>query len=325
MAHYILVDGNNLAFQSQTAAMDAKSRSKRLFCGEQETTAIFGVCSRLRETQLRFPDGKMLVLWDTGKAWRYSIYPEYKGNRKDNPLMKEAKDALETQRPLLEPLLDFAGIPQVTAENYEADDIAAFMADMLEKKGHSVTVVTRDQDWLQMVRPGVRWYDHWAGRLVSHLSFEADVGFATPDEFSESKIFKGDSGDNVPGIKGVGPVAATNLVREFGTPEKFIDGWADWVANGGLADKHPLNRMVKAIETFLVDPVAAKKHMVLNRKLMDLRIMYGNPGLLGALKKSRGVLNREELRNRFARLAMLQMVTNLDGWLAPFAPLSPTE
>lgn len=318
MAHYILIDGNNMAFQSQTAAMDAKSRSKRLFCGEQETTAINGVLHALRSTQVKFSDGKPLMLWDTGKAWRYGIYPDYKGNRKDNPIMLEAKAALATQFPYMEPIFDAMGVPQVTCENYEADDIAAFMADLLSNKGHKVTLVSRDQDWLQMVRPNVRWYDRFADRMVTRVSFEADVGFPSPEEFSESKIFKGDAGDNVVGIKGVGPVAAEHLVREFKTPEGFIDGWRDWVSMGGLADKHPLNRHVKAIETFLADPTTAKKHMALNRKLMDLRIMYGDRTLLGSLKKSSGAVNRAYLREELPKLAFVNIVTDLDGWLAPF-------
>ena len=318
MAHYVLVDANNMAFQSQTAAMDKKNRSKRLYCGEKETTAINGVLSAMRETQSKFPDATMLMLWDTGKAWRYGIYPDYKGNRKTNETLLEAKEALESQREDIMSIMDLAGIPQVTAENYEADDIGAFMADLLANKGHKVTLITRDQDWLQMVRQGVRWYDRFSDRLVTNMTFEADIGFATPAQFSESKIFKGDAGDNVSGIKGVGPVAAEHLVQIFGTPEALIEKWEEWVADGGLDNKHPLNRQRKAIQTFLADCDVAREKMSLNRKLMDLRIMFGNREIAKRIRKTRAAVDLEALQSHLSRLAFVKIVTNLEGWLAPF-------
>lgn len=325
MSHFLLIDANNLAFQTQTAAMDAKSRAKRLFCDKQETTAINGMLQALRELHVRFHDGQALMLWDTGKAWRYGIYPEYKGNRKHNPLMLEAKEAILSQQAYMSVIFNAIGIPQVTAENYEADDIGAFLADMLAKKNHQVTLITRDQDWLQMVRPNVRWFDRFADRMVTHESFEADTGLPTVDAFSEAKIFKGDAGDNVSGIKGVGPVGAEHLVHEFKTPEAFIAGWADWVSNGGLLNKHPLNRHVKAINTFLADPKAAALKMALNRQLMDLRIMYGNRNLLRALRKSDGAVDRETLKATLSQLAFVKIITDLEGWLAPFLKSRPQE
>lgn len=318
MAHYLLIDGNNIAFQSQTAAMDAKSRAKRLFCGEQETTAINGVLQALRELQLRYTSSHPLVLWDTGKAWRYRIYPNYKGNRKHNPLMQEAKQALMAQRPHMEPLLDVMGLAQITAENYEADDIAAFMADLLSRKGHCVTLVTRDRDWLQMVNENVSWYDRFKGRVTTLRTFEVDTGLACASDFSECKIFKGDAGDNVPGIAGVGDVAAENLVRIFGTPENFIDSWEQWVDQGGLANKHPLNRQRKRIDEFLADKPAARRQMKLNRALMDLRLMFGDKKLAAAIRKSPGRFQREALSSQLARLAFVKIKSNLDDWMAPF-------
>ncbi len=319
MHHYVLIDGNNIAFQSQLAAMDKKTRAKRLYCGELETTAINGVLHAVRQLQVRYPKARLLTLWDSGKAWRYGIYPEYKGNRKENPTLVEAKEAIQPQRDHIYKLCDLAGIPQVTAENFEADDIAAFLADMMSNAGHEVTLVTRDQDWLQMVRPGVTWYDRFADRTVTYVTFEAATGFATPAEFSEAKILQGDAGDNVTGIKGVGAIAAENLIAEFDTADNFIEQWDEWVAEGNLIVGHPLRRAQKPIATFLADKDAAKAKIALNRKLMDLRIMYGNPELKAAFRKTNAVVDKDALKSHLASLAFVSIASKLDEWIAPFA------
>lgn len=318
MSHFVLIDGNNICFQTQTAAMEKKNRAKRLYCGEQETTVLNGLLHACRELQVRNPEGRLLMLWDTGRVWRYREYPEYKGNRKSNPDLVEAKEAIKLQKPHLFRILDAVGIPQVYADGYEADDIAAYLADKLSKAGHTVTLVTRDGDWLQMVRPGVNWFDRFTGKTCSALSFKAHTGFDNPDTFSEVKIFKGDAGDNVTGIKGVGDVAAEHLVREFGTGENFIEKWDEWCLNGGLDNKHPLNRPKKALNTFLSDAEAAKALVARNRMLMDLRTMYGNKTLAAAIRKTSGKVDEVYLKQRLTELAFITIARNLPVWMQPF-------
>jgi 5'-3' exonuclease len=319
MTHYVLIDGNNIIFASQLSAMGKNPQAKRLFAGEFETTAIYGALTSIREIKNRFPGAKINVLWDTGKVWRYSIYPEYKGNRKENPDIVAAKKALEPQRPYVMQMLQLLGVHQVTAENYEADDIAAYLADALEQRGNQITLVTRDQDWLQMIRPGVTWYDRQADRTVSHLTFEADTGFGSPDEFSEAKVLAGDAGDNVKGIHGVGEKGANALIEAFGTVERFLENWEEWVADGNLVTGHPLKRALKPIQSFLADPNQAKAHMALNRQLMDLRTMYGNKELSKAIRRSGAAYDLEALKPLLGKFAFISILKDATRWAAPFA------
>ncbi len=318
MNHYVLIDGNNLAFQSQAAGMGLKNRTQRLYAGDKETTAINGVLQALRAIQLKWPEAKLLVLWDTGKNWRYGIYPDYKGNRKVNPDLVAIKEALEPQLQEIPSICDCMGIPQVSAEGYEADDIAAFMADLLQKGGHKVTLVTRDRDWLQMVGPNVSWHDRWDDRTVSHLTFEAEIGAPSPHEFSEMKILMGDRGDNVFGIKGCGEVTADHLVRTFGTVEAFFDKWEEWVADGGLTENKSLNRAQKALTAAVQCPDTRKRIVEQNRRLMDLRTMFGNKELAKAIRKTPGRVNPDSLKSQLARLAFVKIITDMGQWLAPF-------
>lgn len=317
MNHYCLIDGNNIAFASQLAAMDAKSRAKRLYAGTQETTAINGVLQASRDIQKMYHEAKLLMLWDSGKAWRYSIYPEYKGNRKANPTIVAAKEALATQREFFMPMGDMTGVRQVTAENFEADDIAAYLSEVLSRGGHKVTLITRDQDWLQLVNHNVSWLDKTTERFVNHITFEAETGFKTPAEFSESKILKGDAGDNVFGIKGVGEKAAENLISVFGTADKFLEGWEEWAVDN-LVTGHPLRRARKPIADFLANKDAARELINLNRNLMDLRIMFRNDDLRRAIKQTPGIINKAALLPQLQQLAFLKIAGNLDEWIAPF-------
>lgn len=318
MTHFVLIDGNNLLFASQAAAMDKGSRAQRLYSGEQETSAINGMLGKLRTIQLKFPDGKLIVLWDKGKNWRYDRYPEYKQNRKNNPQTQEIKEAMVSQRPYLTQLIEKMGVPQMEADGFEADDVAAFLSDFFAEKGNQVTLVTRDQDWLQLVRPSVSWYEHWKDSLISWLTFYADTGVETPAEFSEIKIVKGDAGDNVTGIKGVGDVAAAAIIDEFGTADDFLKEWASWVADGNPTVGHPIKRPIKHIERFMEDEEAAQEKINLNRELMDLRLMFAHAGLRARLSRAHKPLDKEGLKALLGQLSFARIAADLDAWIAPF-------
>lgn len=321
--HYILIDGNNLAFQAQAAGMSRRSRMKRLYSGERETTAIFGVIQMIREIQMRWPDANLLMLWDSGEIWRYRIYPDYKGTRKENKDIAAIREALIPQRELIKIICDLMGIPQVQAEGYEADDIAAFMADILAKSKHNVTLVTRDQDWLQCVRPAVQWYNKFDDRMVTHVTFAADTGYRDPDCFIEGKMLKGDTSDNIPGAKGIGPVAISAIFDEFSNIDDMLENFPTWVQT--MPKGHPLARARKAIETLIDDPTARRDLTVRNRILMDLRKMHGNKKLASTITKTRGVIDQKLLGAQLSSLAFLSIYKDLDRWLEPFKKTPHSE
>lgn len=321
--HYILIDANNLAFQAQSAGMSKRSRMKRLYSGEYETTAIFGVLQSVREIQVRWPRATLLMLWDAGEIWRYRIYPDYKGSRKVNKDMIAIKEALAPQRDRIKVVSDLVGIPQVEAPGFEADDIAAFMSHLLASKGHKVTLVTRDQDWLQCVAPGVDWYNKYDDKLVTALTFTAETGFANADQFVEGKMLKGDVSDNIPGAKGIGPVAITAIFEEFASIQDLLDRFPTWVQD--MPKGHPLGRARKAIETLIDDPVARRDLLVRNRALMDLRKMHGNKKLAAAITKTRGVTDKAALTPHLMQLAFLSIQKDLDRWLEPFVKTPISE
>ena len=177
------------------------------------------------------------VAWDVSRdTFRRTIYPAYKGTR------GEAPDELGTQFGVMQDLLDAMNIPQFRFPEFEADDILGTLASRFET-ALSVTILTKDQDALQLVPARTRVWLHTAKTKIYLQQFGFDEktyplpnGFFefTPHTFREvyglepkqlidKKALEGDSSDNIPGVYGVGEKAAIPLLREFGTIERLYE------------------------------------------------------------------------------------------------------
>lgn len=173
--------------------------------------------------------GKTVIAADWGNSsWRKNIDPEYKGNRKElreqqTPEEKEAfekffaeyEKTLETLREEAFPVLRFRGV--------EADDIAAYIVKSREKFGiEQIWLISSDRDWDLLVDEEVSrfstvtrketTFDNW----IEHYDFD-------PEFYLTYKCLTGDKGDNVPGIDGVGPKRATQLIESYGNVLDIYD------------------------------------------------------------------------------------------------------
>lgn len=209
-----VVDGNSLGFAAQNAT--------KLSAGEFETTAIFGFLRSL-STVLREHRGYTpIVLWD-GDTWRKSMFPEYKANRdeKKNRKMAEMRAAYRKQRPYIGKMLVALGVAQVIAPKHEADDLAGEFVRR-RRKDDRIMLISGDKDWLQLVGEGVVWSDPIRGRLCNEHTFHEFTGYETPQAFLEGKALQGDTGDNIPGVGGVGEKRAVELLNTFKSVDAFL-------------------------------------------------------------------------------------------------------
>lgn len=173
----------------------------------------------------------LIVAWDKSKtniASRKKIYEAYKANRQPAP------DDFYEQIDILMDLLDSAAWPVHEIDDYEADDIMATLAKQAEKRGGIRTVlVSSDLDLLQALGPRTDLY-----AIKKNLSnverfdpatFEAKYQIKT-DQFVDLKSLMGDSSDNIPGVRGVGPKAAADLLSMHPTLDEIyqnLDGLPD--------------------------------------------------------------------------------------------------
>ena len=162
----------------------------------------------------------LAVCWDKSKtniAARKKIYPDYKANRQPAPA--EFYD----QVPILLKLLKSFNWPLYQFDNYEADDIMATLAALASRQKQLTTVlVSSDLDMLQLLDKRVQFYAIKKNlKQVDKFdpaSFEIKYGIRV-DQFVDYKALMGDSSDNIPGVAGIGPKAAAELLQLKGSLE----------------------------------------------------------------------------------------------------------
>ncbi len=180
--------------------------------------AVYGFCTMLKKM---LADGNhacdyMVVVFDAArKNFRNEIYSEYKANRAETP------PDLIPQFPLIREAVHAFNIAHIELEGYEADDLIATLAKRGVESGFEVKVVSADKYLMQLMSDQVSVFDPLKNRLLSTQDSLDKFG-VTPDKILEIQALIGDSVDNIPGVKGVGPKTAAKLISEFGSTENLM-------------------------------------------------------------------------------------------------------
>lgn len=156
----------------------------------------------------------IVIALDSGArgTFRHKIYDEYKANRSATP------DSLIEQMKILPEFLDAFGIKFVSSDSYEADDCIATYVRMCKDAEESAIVISNDKDLLQLLGNDVAIFDHLKSQFID--AQEVTKKFAVkPSQIADYLSLVGDSSDNVPGIKGIGPKAASKVLSVCETIE----------------------------------------------------------------------------------------------------------
>ena len=238
----LIVDALNLAFRY-------KHQKQRNFAEDYLRT--------VQSLANSYNSGCVYITADLGSSsYRKNLLPEYKQNRKDKYAQQteqEAEDFANFMEDFEETLLLLGEhYPIFRYKGVEADDIAAYLVSQ-KKSNHTIWLVSSDKDWDLLVCPTVSrfsyvtrkevtmdtWYDHYAVDPIDYISF---------------KCLTGDTGDNVPGIPGVGPKRAAELIWLHGSA---LD----------ICDAMPIEGKYKYIQS--LNDFGAK-NLMRNYELMDL-------------------------------------------------------
>ena len=150
-------------------------------------------------------------------SFRNQIYPPYKANREPAP--PDLALQFERCREVCMPL----GLAQFSSPDYEADDIIGTLVARLRAEGLRSTVVTRDKDLAQLLRPGDVYWDY-AGDQRYHYEHIADRFGVAPERYADYLALTGDAVDNIPGVPGVGPKTAAVLMQHFASLDHLYAG-----------------------------------------------------------------------------------------------------
>lgn len=163
---------------------------------------------------------------DKGLSFRHELYPAYKATRER--LEPEQQIDFDEGVARVEELLAGYRIPILSLEGYEADDVIGTMARLGTKAGVNVVIVSGDKDFAQLVRPGVWILNPWHGRPGATTEKWYDTAnvverLGVPAErVIDFLALKGDSSDNVPGVKGIGDKGAVELIAKWGPLENML-------------------------------------------------------------------------------------------------------
>jgi DNA polymerase I len=149
------------------------------------------------------------------KTFRTDMYPDYKAHRPDPP------DDLRPQFPLIREAVRAFDLPCIEMLGYEADDLIATYSREARESNATVTIVASDKDLMQLVGDHVVMYDTMKDRKIGRAEVMEKFG-VPPEQVIEVQALIGDSTDNVPGVPGIGPKTAAQLITEYGDLETLL-------------------------------------------------------------------------------------------------------
>lgn len=214
----ILIDGHALAFRS----FFALERTGMKTSDKEPTWAVFGffkaIFDLLKNKDIN-PDC-ICVAFDVGRqTFRVEEYPEYKANRESMP------DTLRSQMGIIMEGLKAFNIPIYTKEGFEADDVIGTICDKASKLGHKTIILTGDQDAFQLIdkEETVSVLIPSKGELINYdwARVHEKLG-VYPDQVVDYKALRGDTSDNIPGIRGIGEKTAVKLLDKFQTLDNVL-------------------------------------------------------------------------------------------------------
>jgi DNA polymerase I len=178
--------------------------------------AVFGFTNMLAKMLKEHVGTHLAVIFDAGRlTFRNRLYDAYKAHRPPPP------EELIPQFALVREATEAFGVPAIELADWEADDLIAAYAKAATQEGGQVTIVSSDKDLMQLIRPGVDMLDPIKQKSIGPAEVMEKFG-VTPDKMVEVQALIGDSTDNVPGVPGIGPKGAAQLINEFGDVESVL-------------------------------------------------------------------------------------------------------
>ena len=213
-----LIDAYALIYRSYFAFI---SKPLTTASGEN-TSAPFGFTRFLLDIREKFQPDYIAIVFDAGDSFRDQIYPAYKATREKMP--DDLGDGIRRIRDIIAAFHD----PVVELAGYEADDVIGTLAVKARDAGLEAVIVSGDKDFYQLVGPGIHLMNPGRGGAAGVeaewvTEAEAPKKFGLPpSQVADYLALVGDSSDNIPGAKGVGPKTAVQLLQQFPSVEELL-------------------------------------------------------------------------------------------------------
>lgn len=201
----VLVDGSSYLYRAFHAFPPLTNRE-----GEP-TGAMYGVVNMLKSLISQVEPSHIAVVFDAkGKTFRDELFEQYKSHRPPMP------DELRSQIQPLHAIIKALGIPLISVEGVEADDVIGTLAVQAAKEGKYVLISTGDKDMAQLVNDHIMLINTMNNTLLDREGVIEKYGIP-PELVIDWLALQGDSSDNIPGVKGVGEKTALALLQGIGS------------------------------------------------------------------------------------------------------------
>ncbi|MBO7509021.1 MAG: DNA polymerase I [Alphaproteobacteria bacterium] len=206
-----LIDGNSILFRAYYGVHSNLTRSDGT-----PTGAVFAFLNMMLPVfAAAKPDDVFVCVFDASrKTFRGDIYPEYKANRTETPA-DLISQSIMVQRGLCE-----MGVPVLCIPGVEADDVIATLATQNCQIADKTRIMTGDKDLMQLVSDCVFLYDGMKQKNITRDAVIEKFG-VPPEQVVDVQSLMGDSSDNVPGVHGIGPKKAAELISQFGSLDEL--------------------------------------------------------------------------------------------------------
>jgi len=212
-----LIDGSSQMYRAFHAPIRTADGGMLRNSSGTPTNAVYIFVTMLRKLITDHKPSFIAASFDLpGRTFRDDMVSDYKANRAPMP------DELAVQIPLVHAACEALGVPILTSERYEADDVIGTLATKANAAGFDVVVVTMDKDFFQLVHDGLRVYNpRDEGTWYDAAGVKEKFGVA-PDQVVEVMALMGDTIDNIKGVPGIGEKGAKELIQKYGTVENLI-------------------------------------------------------------------------------------------------------
>ena len=242
------------------------------------TSAVYGFLNTLLELINKEKPTHFAVAFDTkAPTFRSEIFTEYKANRERQP------EDIQVAIPIIKKFLNNLNIQIVEKEGFEADDVIGTLSyEISQEKNTKVFMMTPDKDFAQLVKENVFLYKPaFMGRGVDILGVDEVLKkfqIERVDQVIDFLGLQGDSGDNIPGVPGVGPKTAQKLLKEYGDIEGIIENKDKIKGSVGVKIQENTQSALMSKELAII-----KIDVPLSINLSDLKIKKANSKDLNSL------------------------------------------
>jgi DNA polymerase-1 len=251
------------------------------------TGAVYGLCQMLLRIEREWQPTHLCVIYDApGPTFRDEIFAAYKANRPPMPADLVAQIGLSHQ------VVEAFGLPVLSLPGVEADDSIATLARQAVAVGLRVVICSSDKDLMQLCSDRIELLDTMKNKLLGPAEVREKFG-VPPDRLGDLLALMGDSVDNVPGVAGIGPKTAADLISQFGSLDGVLEHVAEIKGKKGQA----IASSREAIEISR-KLVRLREDVALGRDVRDLR---------------RAEPDRARLAELFGDLEFTKLLAQVDG------------